>query len=246
MTTIGKSIVYICPHCGTKKAICSFLSYSNFDSSLWSDCGGEHCISNVQICPRCKKYYLTSTTEYFFARTIYSMDYGNLPYPHLKKALSQLLAEGIDSKYEYEVRLMIVRAFNDLYYNSPSDDIPHEEINYIKENVRCLLPYCKDLLLKAELHREIGEFDEAISLLENLEVLNGFQQSIAQRIREKIIAKDAKVFLLRGSNNRTPIMTCRTGYPYSAFRDILSAFFHIRFYGMIDRLINNSDADDEF
>ena len=67
-----------------------------------------------------------------------------------------------------------------------------------------------------------------------------------QRIREKIIAKDAKVFLLRGSNNRTPIMTCRTGYPYSAFRDILSAFFHIRFYGMIDRLINNSDADDEF
>ena len=246
MTTIGKSIVYICPHCGTKKAICSFLSYSDFDSSLWSDCRGEQHISNVQICPRCKKYFLTSITEHFFAKTIYSMDYGNLPYTHLKKALSQLLAEGIDSKDEYDVRLMIVQAFNDLYYNCPSDDIPLEEINYIKENIRCLLPYCNDLLLKAELHREIGEFDEAVSLLENLKDPNRFQQSISQRIRERSIAKDVKVFLLRGNNDRTPIMMCHIGDPYSAFRDRLSAFFHTKFYGMVDRLINNNDEDDEF
>ena len=69
------------------------------------------------------------------------------------------------------------------------------------DNVRALLPLMKDNdILTSELHREIGEFDEAIKIIENNQASNEFIQKVQQQILERSQIKDSKVFLLYGKD----------------------------------------------
>ncbi len=53
-----------------------------------------------------------------------------------------------------------------------------------------------DNVMKAEFYREIGDFDEAKSILDEVPVSDDFYKSLVERIQEKIANRDSAVFQL--------------------------------------------------
>lgn len=219
----GNSIVYTCPHCGTKKAVWDIMSGNTFNTTLWSDCKRHspmmEVASFVQRCPSCKHYFMTSTTTCHEANSCYTFNRGELPYSNLKEALDELQAAGLTEKDEFTVRLMVLHAYNDLYGTAECDAIPAEERQYIRENILRLIPLCQDNMLKAELYREIGDFKMCISILPAGSTLSDFLRNLADDIRKRCMERDAKVFVVNGKGKRNPVLCADDEEPYDPEED---------------------------
>jgi hypothetical protein len=50
--------------------------------------------------------------------------------------------------------------------------------------------------LRAELYREIGEFDQCVKYLDSLEPVSGYENEVRVKIRERALAEDRMVFAL--------------------------------------------------
>ena len=161
--------------------------------------------SFVQKCPHCGKYFLTSRQEtHEFASTI-SFDKGELPYAELKEVWKQLSQEDLTQEERTHILVMQVWDFNEEYDRheamSISDvvkkEIPAEEHEYLVSIVRLLQNTCAiDNLFKAELLREIGEFDEALKHLDSYETDIDFWKNVKEKTREKIEAHDTLPFII--------------------------------------------------
>ena len=147
-------------------------------------------LSIIQKCPDCGKYSLieqwenTGRTDCKQCGTT-----GTLSYTEAKEAYIQLRQSALMTKFTYKIALYFVHAYNDefkrpklrdsihekglrliveRYYPSPSDD----DINLFYEATQYVIDYSESALdaqiLKAELHRERGEWMEAYEILHKI------------------------------------------------------------------------------
>ena len=191
-----------CPHCGAKKEIMQLASGNTFNSTLWSDT--KHIapmmpsVSYVQRCPECGKYFFRTREVYAGTSNSYGGQDGKLPLEYLKEALTQLQPTGDN---ERSLRIYILWAFNDRYGNAEQSAIPSAEWEYHLDNVYHLLQMELDTMFRAELLREIGEFEQAIQLLESLEVKDEMKD-----IHSKLLAQaqlhNRKVIVMYGEIER--------------------------------------------
>ncbi len=223
--TSGRSTVYTCPHCGTMKAVWAMASGNTFfGETIWSNAKRYNPMmeytSFVQQCPSCKHYFITRTTNYKRAKTIYTYNKGELPYSNLKEALEDFSTNGLKGKDEYTVRLMVLHAYNDLYGNVDKNAIPAEELEFMKQNILRLIPLSQDILLRAELYREIGEFDKCLTTLTYIRPHSEFEQTIMDKIKEHCSLRDTKIFTITGGCERVAVMCADNELPYDPDRDV--------------------------
>lgn len=209
---LNNAEIVACPFCGKMKELLSLVSGNTFGSILWSD--GKQIspmlpkVSPVQKCPRCRKYYLyykqpTKTADHESFTT------GNLSYKEWKEAFVQLIAEPtLDDHDKSVIYMHLIQAFNDHYYRGPApaiytkESVPTEdEFRYIEGIISEFInktewKYNSNLLIKAELYREIGDFANCEKTLNAIDIscLDNFERNIFNCISQKAEAGDKKVF----------------------------------------------------
>jgi hypothetical protein len=194
-----------CPHCGAKKEILQLMSGNTFGSTLWSDT--KHIapmlprVSHIQRCPTCGKYFFRTQDVMAGRSDRYGGGTGDLPLEYLKQALAQLHPTGDD---ESALRFYILWAFNDRYGNMEQSDIPSEEWEYHLDNVHHLLQMDINAMVRAELHREIGDFEQATQILQSLEVEDNIKDFHRQLLQQAQL-HNRKVFTLYGDIQRAAL-----------------------------------------
>lgn len=202
------SLQFKCPHCGAVKPLCNLESGNTFDAMHWSDTKSDYPmmpeISGVQKCPECGKYYfLFDAKEVSSQESVeYSMATGTLNFVEAKEALEQLY-EKASEHGKFLLRQYVLYAYNDLYRYDvllPSKEVleePAEGRSFFIENCLAMAQMPQTIgTLKAELYREAGDFEKCIQVLDTLGPVEEYEQSVRERIREKALQGDTKVFQL--------------------------------------------------
>lgn len=123
------------------------------------------------------------------------MKTGELNFYEAREALEQLY-ESSNEERRFILRIYVLYAFNDMYGRKglicPEDS---EDYQYFVQNCREMIKMKQtDLTLRAELYREIGEFEQCISYLDTLEPGNEIENEVRTLIRQKALNKDRMVF----------------------------------------------------
>ena len=194
-----------CPHCGALKEVLQLMSGNTFGATLWSDAKQIAPmlprVSYIQRCPTCGKYFFRTKDVMAGTSNNYEGGTGDLPLEYLKQALTQLQPTGND---EHILRINILWAFNDRYGDMEQSDIPIEEWAYHVDNVHHLVQMDIDAILRAELFREIGDFDKAIQILQSHEVADNLKD-LQRQLLQKAQQHNRKVFTLYGELERSPL-----------------------------------------
>jgi hypothetical protein len=203
----GPSRILECPVCGRKKRVMTLMSGNTIGERVWSDTKRIAPmlpeISFVQKCPTCNNFYLVTNQKMKYSKdkNDYTFERGLLDFKNLCLALCQL--EGrISHNDETTIRMMIIHAFNDNYRNQKEDIKPvsDEDIHTFESTAKKILETMewneKNLLFKAELYREIGDFQESVNILTSIPSKDNFEEVIRQEILRKAQIKDNIVFLL--------------------------------------------------
>lgn len=194
-----------CPHCGAKKEILQLISGNTIGATLWSDAKQIAPmlprVSHIQRCPTCGNYFFRTKDIVAGTSDRYGGGIDDLPLEYLKQALIQLQPTGDD---EHILRINILWAFNDRYGDMEQSDIPAAEWEYHVDNVHHLVQMDIDAFLRAELFREIGDFDQAIQLLQSLEVEDRMKD-LQRQLLNKAQQHNRKVFALYGDIQRSAL-----------------------------------------
>ena len=122
---------------------------------------------------------------------------GTLNFQEAREALEQLY-ESSDLKRKFTLRLYVLYAYNDMYGRSgviPLDG--SEDQLFFEENCRELIKMERTIpTLRAELYREIGEFDKCIEYLDSLEPAGEHENKVRELIKERALIGDRTVFRL--------------------------------------------------
>lgn len=194
-----------CPHCGALKEVLQLMSGNTIGATLWSDAKQIAPmlprVSYIQRCPTCGKYFFRTKDVMAGTSNNYGGGTGDLPLEYLKQALTQLQPTGND---EHILRINILWAFNDRYGNMEQSDIPIEEWEYHVDNVHHLVQMDIDALLRAELYREIGDFEQAIQILQSYEVADNLKD-LQRQLLQQAQQHNRKVFVLYGDIQRSAL-----------------------------------------
>ena len=194
-----------CPHCGALKEVLQLMSGNTFGATLWSDAKQIAPmlprVSYIQRCPSCGKYFFYTQEVEAGTSNNYEGGTGDLPLEYLKQALTQLQPTGND---EHILRINILWAFNDRYGDMEQSDIPIEEWAYHVDNVHHLVQMDIDAILRAELFREIGDFDKAIQILQSHEVADNLKD-LQRQLLQQAQQHNRKVFALYGDIQRSAL-----------------------------------------
>lgn len=197
-----------CPHCGGLSRLNCIFSGNTCGMVQWSDMKRYApmlpSISAVQKCPTCEKYF-------FFERSLIvgtcesygNSSWGHLSYASLKDAFEQLQPTG---NKEIQLRIMILHGYNDHYGGCPDTKLPSDapaiERAYFEQNVKRLIELMSDnKVFCAELYRELGEFEQALSILNNI-TADGYMAQIIEQIKERALKNDSSVFMLNEKKSR--------------------------------------------
>lgn len=122
---------------------------------------------------------------------------GTLNFQEAREALEQLY-ESSDLKRRFTLRLYVLYAYNDMYGRSgviPLDG--SEDQLFFEENCREMIKMERTIpTLRAELYREIGEFDKCIEYLDSLEPASEHENNVRELIKERALIGDRTVFRL--------------------------------------------------
>ena len=122
---------------------------------------------------------------------------GTLNFQEAREALEQLY-ESSELKRRFTLRLYVLYAYNDMYGRSgviPLDG--SEDQLFFEENCRELIKMERTIpTLRAELYREIGEFDKCIEYLDSLEPAGEHENKVRELIKERALIGDRTVFRL--------------------------------------------------
>ncbi|MBO5677439.1 MAG: hypothetical protein J6S02_04805 [Bacteroidaceae bacterium] len=194
--------ILTCPFCGEKKEIMCLMSGNTFGGKVWSD---NKCIypmypeiSFVQKCPHCGKFYIRTRQEAVWTETGYSFEQGLLTYEEMKQAFAQLMEAGdLTHDEEANVRMMLHHAHNDNFRSEQTSDFTDADLTLFRENAMWLIQnIITDNVMKAEFYREIGDFDEAKSILDEVHASDPFYITLVDKIQDKIANRDSAVFQL--------------------------------------------------
>ena len=122
---------------------------------------------------------------------------GTLNFQEAREALEQLY-ESSDLKRRFTLRLYVLYAYNDMYGRSgviPLDG--SEDQLFFEENCREMIKMERTIpTLRAELYREIGDFDKCIEYLDSLEPAGEHENNVRELIKERALIGDRTVFRL--------------------------------------------------
>lgn len=119
----------------------------------------------------------------------------NLTFAEAKEAMAQLY-ESADLQKRYILRTHVLYGYNDLFGRGSICDLPSDEDQqYFIENCKELIkmPQTKETL-RAELYREIKEFEKCIEYLESITTDDPKEQTIRNQIRENALNRVSWVF----------------------------------------------------
>lgn len=185
------SKILICPFCKGEKPVLEPLFGHSLGGTLWSDTKTIYPampeISPVQRCPHCGKYYFAFNVE--SKGDADSDDQGNLTYEQIKEAVNQYDQVVLEQEDEITLRLLFVQIYNDTFQREgvAHDAQPTAADNALLRKQVLRLEQIWDNaedLLRAELYREIAEFEQATKILDALTIDMPFTEYMASRIRQ--------------------------------------------------------------
>lgn len=195
---LDKSQLATCPYCGTKKEIIRLISGNTIGAVLWSDSKQIAPMlpfaSPLQKCPHCNHFYFMYDVSIEDGKN-YSMEEGWLNFKDAIKAKNELEFNTKEKMHDWT--MIMVWAYNDITRigNKPT----HVQYEIFKNNVSSMLEsyiFEDNVLLKAELYREIGKYEKCVEILENISFKEKFLSEIADKIRIKAKENNNKVFIL--------------------------------------------------
>ena len=199
----GKALVLECPFCGAKKELISLESGNTFGGKLWSDTKCEYPMlpepSPIQKCPECGKFYFIDQATSSEGDD-WSFEKGELSFEELKQAKCQFEDSfDINSKPGYKNLLYITMlyAYNDAFTR------PDSSLEASQDDILCFTEIADellksndiDLILKGELLRELGRFDESVEHLRVLQRDIPDMRWVIDPIIDHALQKDRKPFL---------------------------------------------------
>lgn len=197
--------ILICPFCKGKKAVSENLFGHSLGGTLWSDTKTIYPampeISMVQRCPHCGKYYFAFNVESKEGDAD-SDDQGILTYEQIKEAVNQYDQVVLEQEDEITLRLLFVQIYNDTFQR---EGVVHDaqptaaDKALLRKQVLRLEQIWDDAedLLRAELYREIGEFEQATKILDALTIDKPFTEYMASRIRQLAESGQTQAFLIK-------------------------------------------------
>ena len=122
---------------------------------------------------------------------------GDLNFEEAREALEQL-CESSNEKRRFILRLYVLYAFNDKYGREGLKYLLDcEDYLYFVENCREMIKMEQtNSTLRAELYREIGEFDQCVQYLDSLEPAGEYENQVREQIRQRALDQDRMVFAL--------------------------------------------------
>ena len=134
----------------------------------------------------------------FYIKKMKNRRTGHLTFSEAKEAIAQLYEISVANR-KYLLRTHVLYGYNDIFERDDIVEIPTEEdreyfIHNCKEMIK--MPQTSDTL-KAELYREIGEFDRCIEYLDTLTTDDPEEQLIRDQIRDKALNRTASVFEIK-------------------------------------------------
>lgn len=188
----GKSLILSCPRCGGEKEVVSLKSGNTLGGTFWSDqrlfAPMLPRVSTVQRCPHCGHYFFSYKQSCVKHSNSSTLKTGYVDYPHMKEAMNDFLVSNMDEADDFNLRLLMVQAYNDWFYRSNVDNgMPiEEEIMSFKDNIMKLIDTLPlrvkgRMYLKLDLLREAGLFDDAVKALPQKTVLNKNYHSFIDR-----------------------------------------------------------------
>ncbi len=221
MTLIDNTIL-TCPYCAKYVQTLEILSYHVFESILFSDGKADTTpiipnTSRILICPECNKNFWKDDAEQILDTKMDTYNIRSVSVPgdlfvvrNSEDLLGQaryyckLLEDNFADNHEREsyLRILLWHELNDIVrYNIPVNTIILEEReSLLRENLLNLIKifnptYEEEKLLLAEMYRELGEFDFAQKILEEIK-----EQDFMGKRNELLKAcnrKNVKVFKLK-------------------------------------------------
>lgn len=126
-----------------------------------------------------------------------SMRTGELNFEEAREALEQLY-ESSNEKRRFILRLYVLYSFNDKYGREGLKyRYDCEDYLYFVENCREMIKMSQtNPTLRAELYREIGEFEQCVQYLDSIEPVIGYENEVREQIRKRALNGDRMVFAL--------------------------------------------------
>ncbi len=157
-------------------------------------------VSVIQECEGCGKFYFTDNQEYENVWRIGHDEDTKMSLRHCRKALVQFADEELSRQQSFHLFLYTIHAYNDEFFRTDTQAVPTEEERELFEDCvrKCLtvLPDDIDPLVVADLHREIGEFDECLKILEAYQAPNPRIDAAKWMIMGRAKRHDAKVCIV--------------------------------------------------
>ncbi len=214
----GPTIIIKCPHCGQHAKRETLLSSNTFGASLWSDCkqiAPMHPeFPKIVLCSQCNQFYWVEDAKevdsiWYKYRTEFvekekkwaAISFIDFPtYQEYQKSLD---SDAIRNRTEeIYVRVQLWWLFNDHFRgnNSLINLFPNRYSNFNKVNIEKLFHLLDkksttELLMKAEILRNQGRFDDSRILLESITDKDFFW--IRDKYLKAIEMKNPELFRLR-------------------------------------------------
>ena len=208
--TPGSPVGLTCPYCGKVKYIESISSGNTFGGEWWSDTQSILPMlprpSAIQYCKHCEGYFFYNDATKSAAQSadagifddVRQNGFGNLSFAQIDKAYSFLGSKEL-TELQNAIRLREwLIAFNDIYSaRNPNgrQHIPEELAARFEETVAAML-INKEIpdILKADLYRETGRFDECLAIARKIVAENEDDAYVARQIIMHAETKDTEVF----------------------------------------------------
>lgn len=189
-----------CPRCGAQKKVMSLMSGNTIGAEIWSDLKRIAPMlpqnDPVVKCPDCNYYYWINEQKPSYSKDEYLVTPNLLSFTEWNEALIQLQND-ITTKEEVTIRIHILWAFNDII-RYENETLPENETLFISNAVRLLEIMewtSENILFKAELYREISQFDECIKIINN-NIFTDNEIQIAETICQAAKNKNKRVFTI--------------------------------------------------
>lgn len=183
----------------------SMRSGNTFGAKLWSDgkleANGYLQYEPCGICTECKsfiwikntrildevKWHKLSDSQYSKAK--------ELKRPKTQELIDALYGSTFNEEDEIYLRVQLLYCFNDRFRYDSAETISHDKDNDNKLRLIQLLGHTSgNRLVKAEIYRELADFDSALKLLE--ESFDSDKQLIADALKKLCLDKNVNVVIL--------------------------------------------------
>lgn len=202
---LGPKIIRECPECLKQFGQMTMSSGNTFGAKLWSDRKFDAPMmlesSRCGICPECNSFIwtdkATEITRIALADLMKSENSNIKSYesPRVTDYIEVLNNSNLNTKDEIYIRSQLLHCFNDYYRKGITEISSSDESKKNKLRLLDILGYRQDdLLLKAEIYRELGDFNAALAILDTLFDQN--RQWVADRLIELCLAKNTDVVVL--------------------------------------------------